>query len=449
MATHKYIQETLDFIQKKYAHMPEYIQAVSELFSTLENYIQDHPEIEEHNILKLIAEPERIIQFRVPWQDDQGKWQVNLAWRVQYNSTLGPYKGGIRFHPSVNESILRFLGFEQTFKNALTNLPLGGGKGGSDFDPHGKSQDEIMRFIQSFMIELQKYIGPTLDVPAGDIGVGHLEIGYMYGQYKRLNPPTAGVITGKPTNLWGSFGRNEATGYGLMYFAEEALKERKDTLKGKKVVVSGTGNVATYAVEKATELGATVLAISDSKGYIHDPTGVTVEKLQRLKKFGSGALKYYTDNQPQAQYYANQSLWSATFKYDIAFPCATQNEINQKQAKNLLQNCGIHAVFEGANMPSTDEAIQLFKENNILFAPGKAANAGGVAVSALEMAQNAQREQWTASEVDQRLKVIMHDIYQLVSETATKYADKDDLQTGANIAGFARVANAMIQQGLV
>lgn len=449
MITNNYIKETLNTITIKHADKPEYIQSVRELFNSLEKYVNEHPEIEKYNILELVAEPERIIQFRVPWQDDQGNWKVNLAWRVQYNSTLGPYKGGIRFHSSVNESILRFLGFEQTFKNALTNLPLGGGKGGSDFNPQGKSESEIMRFVQSFMTELQKYLGPNLDVPAGDIGVGHREIGYMYGQYKRIKEAETGVITGKPTNIWGSFGRSEATGYGLMYFTEEALQDRSDSLAGKKIAVSGTGNVATFAIEKANELGAIVIAVSDSKGYIHDSKGIQTDSLQKIKSHGSGALKYYPDLHPHARYYEKESLWDANIDYDIAFPCATQNEIDQSKALNLVENCGVQAVFEGANMPNTDQAVRIYQEKGILFAPGKAANAGGVAVSALEMTQNSQRQQWTVEEVDQHLKNIMHNIYQLVSDTAIKYADKDDLQTGANIAGFARVAQAMILEGLV
>lgn len=449
MFKNEYINQVIKKIKVKHAKMPEYIQAVEELFLTLENYINEHPEIEEHNLLELIAEPERIIQFRVPWQDDQNNWQVNLAWRVQYNSALGPYKGGIRFHPTVNESILRFLAFEQTFKNALTNLPLGGGKGGSDFDPEGKSNNEIMRFTQSFMTELQKYLGANLDIPAGDIGVGHREIAYMYGQYKRLNQAEPGVITGKPTNLWGSFGRTEATGYGLIYFAEEALKEQADSLKGKEVVVSGTGNVATYAIKKARDLGARVIAVSDSKGYVYDEGGINFKNIIELSKKGSGSLKYYSDIKTDSQYFEGESVWDADFQFDIAFPCATQNEINQKQAINLVENCEITSIFEGANMPNTDAAVKVYKKNNILYAPGKAANAGGVAVSALEMAQNAQHEQWSAKEVDERLKTIMQDIYQLVHSTAERYADKNDLQTGANIAGFSRVAKAMIEQGLV
>ena len=449
MSAENYINEVLQTIKNKHADKPEYIQAVAEFFSDLTPYLEEHPEIEEHNILELIAEPERIIQFRVPWADDQGKWNVNLAWRVQYNSTLGPYKGGIRFDPSVNESILRFLGFEQTFKNALTMLPLGGGKGGSDFDPKGKSDQEIMRFTQSFMTELQKYIGPDFDVPAGDIGVGHREIAYMYGQYKRLNQPEPGVLTGKPTNQWGSFGRTEATGYGAVYFAENALKDRSSSLKGKKVVVSGSGNVGIYTIEKATELGATVIAVSNSKGYIYDENGIDAEILKTISPNNSNTIKEYVDQKSTATYIDGKSVWEDAFDYDIAFPCATQNEITKEFAENITKNCQIEAIFEGANMPNDDEAVQVYKENDVLFAPGKAANAGGVAVSALEMAQNSQREQWTAEEVDERLQTIMSDIYTQCSKTAEKYADKNDLQTGANIAGFARVATAMIEQGLV
>lgn len=449
MNSNKYITEVLATIKEKHGEKPEYIQAVSEFFSTLDIYVENHPEIEKYNILELIAEPERVIQFRVPWEDDAGNWRVNLGWRIQYNSTLGPYKGGIRFHPTVNESILRFLGFEQTFKNALTNLPIGGGKGGSDFNPKGKSNREIMRFTQSFMTELQKYIGPDLDVPAGDMGVSHRELSYMYGQYKRLNQAEPGVITGKPTDIWGSFCRTEATGYGLIYFTEEALKDRGDHLKGKKVVISGMGNVGLYAAEKADELGAVVIAMSDSQGYIHDEKGLCIECLKELAEESTEELKHYNKKHPSADYHAGESVWNASLIYDMALPCATQNEIDGDMAVNLINNCGIQAMFEGANMPNTDEAIHFYKENNILYGPGKAANAGGVAVSALEMAQNSQREQWTTEEVDKRLKIIMKDIYTICSNTAERYADKDDLQAGANIAGFARVADAMIKQGLV
>lgn len=449
MNAKNYIKEVLKSVNKKHADKPEFVQAISEFLPTLEPYLEEHDEIEENNLLELLIEPERVIQFRVPWEDDEGKWQVNLGWRVQYNSALGAYKGGIRFNSTVNESILRFLGFEQTFKNALTNQALGGGKGGSDFDPRGKSDREVMRFVQSFMTELHRYIGPNVDVPAGDIGVGHREIGYMYGQYKRLNKPHAGVLTGKPTSMNGSFGRTEATGYGLVYFTQNALEDYGDSLKGKKVVVSGTGNVSTYTVEKATELGAIVVAVSDSSGYVYDSNGVTAETLKELRKRGSGALQYYTELYPDAVYTPDESVWAADLNYDIAFPCATQNEIDADKASNMVQ-CGVQAVFEGANMPSDEAAIEVYFENNILYGLGKAANAGGVAVSSLEMAQNAQREQWTIEEVDERLQVIMKDIYTLCSETAEKYVgDRRNLQAGANIAGFAKVAEAMLMQGLV
>lgn len=449
MEANVYIKRVLDNVKQKHSDKPEFVQAVEEFLPTLEPYLKEHPEIENNNVLELLIEPERIIQFRIPWEDDNGKWHVNLGWRVQYNSALGAYKGGIRFNPTVNESILRFLGFEQTFKNALTNQALGGGKGGSDFDPRGKSEREIMRFVQSFMTELQHYIGPNLDVPAGDIGVGHREIGYMYGQYKRLNQPHAGVLTGKPTSMFGSFGRTEATGYGLIYFTVNALEDNGETLKSKKVVVSGSGNVSTYAVKKATELGAKVIAVSDSSGFVIDNDGVKAETMKELKKRGSGSLKYYTELYPNAEYVENESVWSADLKYDIAFPCATQNEINEEMALNMVA-CGVQGVFEGANMPSNDAAIAVYKQNDILYGLGKAANAGGVAVSSLEMAQNAQREQWTFEEVDERLKIIMKDIYLLCSETAEKYVhDRKNLQAGANIAGFAKVADAMLMQGLV
>lgn len=449
MTSNKYIIQVLETIKEKHSDKPEYIQAVSEFFSTLDIYVNKHPEIEKYNILELVAEPERVIQFRVPWEDDTGKWRVNLGWRVQYNSTLGPYKGGIRFHPTVNESILRFLGFEQIFKNALTNLPIGGGKGGSDFNPKEKSEREIMRFTQSFMTELQKYIGPDLDVPAGDMGVGHRELGYMYGQYKRLKQAEPGVITGKPTDFWGSFGRTEATGYGLMYFTEEALRDHGESLASKRVVISGMGNVGLHAAEKAVDLGAIVIAMSDSHGYIHDEAGLCISCLKELAQESTEELKHYDEMHSTANYYAEKSVWNAPLDYDIAFPCATQNEIDGKMAVHLVENCGIQAIFEGANMPNTDDAIAFYKQNNILYGPGKAANAGGVAVSALEMAQNSQREQWSIEEVDMRLKVIMAEIYTLCSNTAEKYAKRSDLQAGANIAGFARVADAMIKQGLV
>jgi len=452
MTGRDYIDSVLVKINDKHGDKPEYVQAIEEVYSTLEPYLDQHPEIEEHNILELLSEPERVIQFRVPWEDDEGNWRVNLGWRVQFNSTLGPYKGGIRFVPTVNESIMRFLAFEQTFKNALTNLPMGGGKGGSDFTIKGKSENEVMRFVQSFMTELHKYIGAHLDVPAGDIGVHHREIGYMYGQYKRLNEANPGVITGKPTSLWGSFGRTEATGYGLMYFADKALRDRDLTWEGKKIVVSGVGNVGMHTIEKANQLGATVVAASDSQGYIYDENGIDAEIIRNLPSSLNTertAIKEYVDASDTATYYEGESVWNGDFDYEIAFPCATQNEIDVEFAQNMIDS-GVKAVFEGANMPNSDDAVKLLKENGVVFAPGKAANAGGVAISGLEMTQNTQFEQWTFEEVDKRLKDIMEDIYKLCSSTAEKYVgNKDDLQAGANIAGFARVANAMIQQGLV
>lgn len=445
----EYTLKTLQKIEERHADKPEFIQAVRELFMSLLPYIEQNPEVAQYNLLELIAEPERIIQFRVPWEDDDGNWQVNLAWRVQYNSTLGPYKGGIRFDPSVNESILRFLGFEQTFKNALTRLPLGGGKGGSDFNPVGKSDREIMRFVQSFMTELHRYLGPELDVPAGDIGVHHREISYMYGQYKRLQQPQPGVLTGKPVNHWGSNGRTEATGYGVIYFAQAALEDRKQSLKGKKVVVSGSGTVGFHTMEKAVAVGAKLVAFSDHTGYTYDENGIDVDLIRKVRSVDNVAAQAYAAEVSTATFFENKSVWDAEFEYDIAFPAATQNEINKKQADNMIENCKITAIFEGANMPNTDSAVKAFKENDILFAPGKAVNAGGVAVSALEMAQNAQREQWTFEEVDTRLQKIMKNIYQTCNDTAEKYADKNDLQAGANIASFEILAQATIEQGLV
>lgn len=450
MTARDYIEKVLKSVRERHADKPEFIQAVAEFFPTLEPYLDEHPEMIEKNILALIVEPERVIQFRVPWEDDDGNVHVNLGYRVQYNSALGPYKGGTRFDPSVNESVLRFLGFEQTFKNALTSLPLGGGKGGSDFSSRGRSDREIMRFVQSFMTELQRYLGPDLDVPAGDVGVGHREIGYMYGQYKRLNKPEPGVLTGKPTGMWGSFGRTESTGYGVMYFAENALKDRGLNMDGMRVAVSGCGKVGTHAIEKATALGATVVAVSDRAGYIYDPTGVSADIIRQLPYSDRCAIGEYVNYSETASYFEGESIWSGDFEYDMAFPCATQNEINKEMAENMVQKNKLKAVFEGANMPSTDAAIEVFKEHDILFAPGKAVNAGGVAVSGLEMTQNSQREQWDFEVVDARLQEIMRDIYTLISDTAEQYVgDRNNLQAGANIAGFARVAEAMMMQGLV
>lgn len=435
-------------MKAKHQEKAEFIQAVEEFLPTLEPYIEEHPEVIEHNLLSIIVEPERVIQFRVTWQDDQGKWQVNRAYRVQFNSAIGPYKGGLRFHPSVNESILRFLGFEQIFKNGLTGLPIGGGKGGSDFDPKGKSDAEIMRFCQSFMTELQKYIGADTDVPAGDIGVGAREIGYMFGQYKRLNHFSAGILTGKPLNSWGSLVRKEATGYGVVYFVDNALKDRGETFEGKRVVVSGSGNVSIYAIQKAQELGAHVVTASDSSGYIYDEEGIDLELVKEIKEVRRGRIKEYVDEKPNAVYVEGESVWTVDTNYEIALPCATQNEIDEALAHHLVKS-GVKIVAEGANMPSNKDALEVFSKNSILHCPGKAANAGGVAVSALEMAQNSARLTWSFDRVDDELKRIMKDIYQTCSNTAEKYATRDDLMSGANIAGFDRVIQAMIAQGLV
>ncbi len=442
-----YIDQVLAETKEKHAGKEEFIQAVEEFLPTLEPYLNDHTEIVEKNLLSLIVEPERLIQFRVPWQDDEGKWQVNRAYRVQYNSAIGPYKGGLRFHPTTNESIVRFLGFEQIFKNSLTGLPIGGGKGGSDFDPKGKTDAEVMRFCQSFMTEFQKHIGPDIDVPAGDIGVGGREIGFLFGQYKRLNGFSAGVLTGKPVSSWGSLARTEATGYGLVYFVQNALEDRNDSFKGKKVVVSGSGNVSIYAIQKAQELGATVLTCSDSSGYIYDPEGIDLELVKDIKEVRRGRIKEYLEQHPDATY-VEGSVWSLKESYDIALPCATQNEIDAELAQKMA-DAGVKIVAEGANMPSSKEAIDLYQDQNILYCPGKAANAGGVAVSALEMAQNSARLAWSFERVDDELKSIMKNIYTACSETAIKYAEKDNLMAGANIAGFDRVVQTMLSQGLV
>lgn len=446
MTAQAYCQSLLDNVKERHQDKPEFIQAVSEFLKSIVPYLEEHPEIIERNVVDILLEPERIIQFRVPWQDDAGTWQVNLGYRVQYNSALGPYKGGIRFHPTVNESIVRFLGFEQIFKNALTFLPIGGGKGGSDFNPKGRSEAEIMRFCQSFMTELQKYIGPDQDVPAGDMGVGAREIGYFYGQYKRLNQYEPGVLTGKPVSMWGSYARPEATGYGLLYMAENTLAAHGDTLEGKRVVVSGKGNVGYNAAVKAKELGAVVVAISGSTGGVYNENGISFETLKDMvdnrKDFTDMALS------PGSEFVEAKSIFMVDKPFDIALPCATQNEIDGEVAANMI-NQGVKYVLEGANMPTYDQAIQLFRDKDIVFVPGKAANAGGVAVSALEMSQNSQRLQWTFEEVDSQLKDIMKNIFNLIDETSARYAEKGDYVAGANIAGFMRVIDAMQMQGLV
>lgn len=442
-----YIQASFEAVKARNPHETEFLQAVEELFSTLEPVFEAHPEYIEENILARIVEPERVISFRVPWTDKDGNVQVNRGYRVQFNSAVGPYKGGLRFHPTVNQSILKFLGFEQIFKNVLTGLPIGGGKGGSDFDPKGKTDAEIMRFCQSFMTELQKHIGPSLDVPAGDIGVGGREIGYMYGQYKRLRQFDAGVLTGKPLGFGGSLIRPEATGYGLVYFTDNMLAANGKSFKDQTVLISGSGNVAQYAVQKATELGAKVISVSDSNGYIIDETGIDFDLLVDIKEKRRARLTEYAAEKTTAKYFEG-SVWNYDGKADIALPCATQNEINGEQAVALVKN-GVYCVAEGANMPSDLDAIKVYKENGVLYGLAKAANAGGVAVSALEMSQNSLRLSWTREEVDGRLKDIMANIFKTAKETAEKYDLGTDYLAGANIAAFEQIADTMIAQGLV
>lgn len=443
----EYIQNTFELVKARNAHEAEFLQAVEEFLNTLETVFEKHPEYIEENILARITEPERVISFRVPWVDRNGKVQVNRGYRVQFNSAVGPYKGGLRFHPTVNQGILKFLGFEQIFKNVLTGLPIGGGKGGADFDPKGKTDAEVMRFCQSFMTELQKYIGPSLDVPAGDIGVGGREIGYLYGQYKRLHQFDAGVLTGKPLRFGGSLIRPEATGYGLVYYTQEMLKANGESFDGKTVVVSGAGNVAQYAVQKATELGAKVISVSDSNGYIIDKDGIDFDLLVDVKVKRRARLTEYAAERASATYYEG-SVWVYEGSFDIALPCATQNEINGEAAKRLVAQ-GVRCVSEGANMPSNLDAIAVYKEHNLLYGPAKAANAGGVAVSALEMSQNSLRLSWTREEVDSRLQSIMTNIFNTAKTTAENYDLGNDYLAGANIAAFENIANAMIAQGIV
>jgi glutamate dehydrogenase (NADP+) len=443
-----YIENVIDNLSRRNAGEREFLQAAKEVLETLETVLKKNPHYEDAAILERVTEPERVIQFRIPWQDDKGRVQVNRGFRVQFNSAIGPYKGGLRFHPSVNLSILKFLGFEQIFKNALTTLPMGGGKGGSDFDPKGKSDQEVMRFCQSLMTELQRHIGPESDVPAGDIGVGGREIGYMFGQYKRLRNEFTGVLTGKGLNWGGSLIRPEATGYGTIYFAEEMLKTKQDSLEGKTCVVSGSGNVAQYAVEKLLDLGGKPVSLSDSGGTIVDKEGITREKLawvQELKNIKRGRIKEYTEKFG-GEYLKGDAPWSVPC--DCAFPCATQNEISGSDAKTLLTN-GCMLISEGANMPSEPEAIDAYIEAGILYGPGKAANAGGVATSGLEMSQNAMRISWPRKEVDRRLHEIMVAIHENCYQTAEEYGHAGNYVIGANIAGFSKVANAMIDQGIV
>ena len=444
--TNKYVKSVLADLKKRYPEQKEFLQAATEVLDSLQPVVEARPELQKAAILERITEPERTIMFRVSWVDDKGKVQVNRGYRVQFNSAIGPYKGGLRLHPSVNLSILKFLGFEQTFKNSLTTLPIGGGKGGSDFDPKGKSDGEVMRFCQSFMTELEKHIGPDTDVPAGDIGTGGREIGYMFGQYKRLRNEFTGVLTGKAIGSGGSLARTEATGYGLCYFVDEMLKHNKSTFKGKKVVISGSGNVAIYACQKATQLGAKVIAMSDSNGYIEDDNGIDYKVMQQIKEVKRDRVETYLKYVKGAKYTeGSRGIW--TIPCDIALPCATQNEIDEESAKILVKN-KCFAVGEGANMPSTLEAIAVFQKAGVLFAPAKAANAGGVATSALEMCQNSARLSWTFEEVDTKLHNIMIEIYKEASSAAEKYGMKGNLLAGANIAGFEKVANAMLWQGI-
>ncbi|MGI6071909.1 MAG: NADP-specific glutamate dehydrogenase [Lachnospiraceae bacterium] len=441
-----YLRRVFDDLAQRYASEKEFLQAVDEFFETIEPVIDQHPEYEADGLIERLVEPERTIIFRVPWIDDSGKVRVNRGYRIQFNSAIGPYKGGIRFHPTVNLSILKFLGFEQIFKNSLTTLPMGGGKGGSDFDPKGKSEREIMIFCQSFMTELYRHIGADTDVPAGDIGVGAREVGYMFGQYKRLANEFTGVLTGKKVGSGGSLMRTQATGYGLCYFTNEVLKKNNLVFEGSKIIVSGSGNVATYAAEKATTLGATVIAMSDSNGYIHDPEGVDIDVIKEIKEVRRGRIKEYINARPKATYTEGCSgIW--TLPCDIALPCATQNEIDEESARILIKN-GIKVICEGANMPSTHEAIAAFHEANIPFGPSKAANAGGVATSGLEMTQNSERMYWSAEEVDNKLKNIMVNIYKSCEDAAAAVGKPGNLQAGANIAGFLKVADAMMWQGI-
>ena len=441
------VEKVIADVKVKNPGQEEFHQTVEEVFTSLTPVLEKNPAYVDEKILERLVEPERQIMFRVPWIDDKGEIQINRGFRVQFNSAIGPYKGGLRFHPSVNLSIIKFLGFEQIFKNSLTGLPIGGGKGGSDFDPKGKSDREIMRFCQSFMTELYRHIGPDTDVPAGDIGVGGREIGYLYGQYKRIrNANDQGVLTGKGLTFGGSLARTEATGYGLVYFVEEMLKEAGKTIEGKRVVVSGSGNVAIYAVQKAQSLGAKVVAMSDSNGYIVDEEGIDVALIQQIKEVERKRIKEYVDRRPCAKYFEGKGIWN--IKADVVLPCATQNDINLDDAKKIVEN-GTFAVGEGANMPCTNEAVEYFLEKGVLLAPAKAANAGGVATSALEMSQNSMRLAWTFEEVDKKLHDIMVNIFKDSRDAAKQYGFEGNYVVGANIAGFLKVADAMMAQGLV
>jgi glutamate dehydrogenase (NADP+) len=438
--------DLLSSTRDKNPSQPEFLQAVEEVWHSIRPVLDEHPQYRDGKLFERIVEPERQVMFRVAWIDERGEVQVNRGYRVQFNSAIGPYKGGLRFHPTVNLGVIKFLGFEQIFKNALTGRPIGGGKGGADFDPKGKSDLDVMRFCQAFMCELWRHIGADTDVPAGDIGVGGREVGFLFGQYKRLHNTFDGTFTGKGVLWGGSLLRPEATGYGLVYFVEEMLNARRDTLRGKTAIISGSGNVAIYAAEKAQQLGAKVVAVSDSDGYVHDPEGIDVSTVKDIKEVRRGRIKDYADAHPRARYTAGQGIWS--IPCDVALPCATQNELDREEAATLVKN-KVKCVAEGANMPTTPEAIGVLQEAGVAYAPGKASNAGGVATSALEMSQNSRRETWTAEEVDRQLRGIMQNIFKTCSETAARYGREGDLVAGANIAGFIKVADAMLAQGIV
>ena len=443
--TNSYLKRVYETVQKRNPNEPEFQQAVLEVLESFEPVVEARPELEKNGIVERIVEPERMIMFRVPWVDDQGKVQVNRGFRVQFNSAIGPYKGGLRFHPSVNASVIKFLGFEQCFKNSLTSLPMGGGKGGSDFDPKGKSDAEVMRFCQSFITELSRHIGQFTDVPAGDIGVGGREIGFMYGQYKRMKNEFTGVLTGQGLTFGGSLARTEATGYGLCYYMNEMLAYKGTSFEGKTVAISGSGNVAIYACQKATQLGAKVVTMSDSNGFIYDPNGINLDVVKDIKEVKRGRIKEYAERVAGSTYTEGARPWSV--KCDIALPCATQNELDGDDAKALVAN-GCKFVAEGANMPSTPEAVEVFKSAGVFFGPAKAANAGGVATSGLEMSQNSLRLSWSFEEVDQRLHDIMVNIFKTCIDSAKKYGHDDDLIMGANIGGFEKIADAMLAQGV-
>lgn len=441
-----YVQEVLEHTTKRYSYQPEFCQALTEVLNSIAPAVESNPKYQKAALLERLVAPEKATVFRVPWVDDNGTVHVNRGYRVQFNSAIGPYKGGLRFHPSVNMSIIKFLGFEQIFKNSLTGLPIGGGKGGADFDPKGKSDNEVMRFCQGFMTELYKVIGPNSDVPAGDIGVGGREIGYLFGQYKKITGRHEGVLTGKGLSYGGSLARTEATGYGLVYLTDEMLKQHGNSLEGKTVVVSGSGNVAIYAIEKAQALGAKVVTASDSSGYVYDADGIDLDILKKVKEVERARIVKYTEYKPTAKFVPGKKVWEVSC--DVALPCATQNELDLESAKTLVKN-GCFAVAEGANMPTTIEATNYFLANKVLFAPGKAANAGGVATSALEMSQNSARIIWTFEQVDEKLKDIMESIYFHLSAAAKEYNSEDNFVVGANIAGFLKVADAMMAQGIV